>query len=448
MCSRRIVAGASASSTLYALEIERGREQHDHAHNGDLAHDPSCHNSIRFRMQLSEVFGARFGSLLEAASAVEEGERFRAGVAAQPLEATLANAMRNAARAFAERAGIEEGTLTSGAFGGQQPYVDYYPAVPAKLDPLEQCGGFYGFADYATFGSDAWMARTELPSVTARDGMLRLVFHRPLRAHKGKDLRFVPPPSRETLADIEEKLKGMISATARVVPLARKDAFERLRTLMSDYAHARTRAGNAGEFNAIWSARTFRRIGFKVPLVMMSELLESEELMPSIAETLSVFLRERRAVAECVSEVLKMDGADALHFTPKGMDHVPLAIADANGMRRPVRFHEGIDATELLRGNRGRWSLDVFAPIFLFRLGVTGIVNGRGSIRYSLVLARVLQRLFGMAHPPNLLCSCAPPPSGPFAEAARQTKGEPTLIARLLTTDPATIRREIAESWR
>ncbi|MEA2488582.1 MAG: hypothetical protein QOH21_374 [Acidobacteriota bacterium] len=421
-------------------------------------------------MQLSEVFGARNAQLIASASAVDEGESFRRAVSGQPLDAVLGAAVRRASARFAALAGIEDGVLRSGAFGGQQPYVDYYPAVPAKLDPLEECGGFYGFADYAAFGSDPWMARTELPSVTAAGGMLRLVFHRPLRAHAGKDLRFVPPPSAATLADVVEKLKGMISATARVVPLPRKAAFARLRLLLDDYSFARERATSAGAFNAIWSARTFRRLGLAVPLVSLAELLGDEALLPAIAETLSLFIRERRAVADCVAEALADDPEHALHFTPKATDHVPLALADGQGIRQPVRFDgerlvcdgvrldAGDDAASLeafLRKTRGSWSLDVFAPLFLFRLGVTGIVNGRGSIRYSLVLAQVQKRLFETVHPPNLLCSCNPPPTGPFAEAVRRTCGEeavrdwePTLIARLLCDEPAVIRREIAESWR
>jgi hypothetical protein len=393
-------------------------------------------------MQLSEVFGDRFGPLLDCASAVDDGARFVREVRARPLDARLARAVGRASRAFAARAGIDDGALTSGAFGGQQPYVDYYPAVPAKLDALEECGGFYAFADYAPFGSDPWMARTELASVTAADGLLRLAFHRPLRAHEGKDLRFVPVPAIETLRDVEEKLKAMISATARVVPVAKKDAFARLRLLLADYEFARASAANAGEFNAIWSARTFRRIGLRVPLLSLSTLLEDEELLPIVAETLAHFLRERDAIAACIRETAT---SPEMHFTRK--HDAPLAIADERGIRRFVQL-DAIDAG-VLRANRGRWSLDVFAPLVLFRLGVTGIVNGRGSIRYSLVLAKVMERVFGERHPPNLLCSSAPPASGPFFEALRRPiDWEPTLIARLLADDPSVIRAQIRESWR
>jgi hypothetical protein len=150
---------------------------------------------------------------------------------------------------------------------------------------------------------------------------------------------------------------------------------------------------------------------------------------------------------------------------------VPIAVADARtGVRRRVRFERLAgevvlvagdetfrgDLVEILRSLRGRWSLDVFSPIFLFGLGATGIVAGRGSIRYTLVLGRVMQALRGVGLPPNLLCSCRSEPSGPFVEAVRHARGElppaladyePTLVARLLTTDERTIREEIAGSW-
>ena len=112
---------------------------------------------------------------------------------------------------------------------------------------------------------------------------------------------------------------------------------------------------------------------------------------------------------------------------------------------------------DLLQRLSGRWSLDIFAPLFLFRLGVSGIVNGRGSIRYSLVLGHVMRRLFGERHVPNLLCSCAPRPSGPLIDAVCHARGglppalrdyERTLIDRFLTNDVGTIREEIRVAWR
>lgn len=436
-------------------------------------------------MRLTEVFTRRdaLAALLESACATDDARTFIDGVRAMPANAQLARAVYASANDFADSAELpraKEFVAGPIAFAGQQPYVDYYPAVPVKLDALESCGGasFYGFADYAPLGSDAWMSRTELPSVAAADGVLRLCFQRSLRAQEGRDLRFVPPPEAALLALIGEKLKGMITEAARHAAFDKGFAYARLRQLLAGYEEARRRARSLGAFNAIASVHMFQTLGFSLPFVSMSDLLARHEILPSIAATLAVFIREHALVVEAVSEAMAYDDRGELHFTRKEPGHVPLAVAGAgDGIRRPVRltmrgddhllvageetFNAGpadaVSLIELLRQFRGRWSLDIFAPLFLFRLGVSGIVNGRGSIRYSLVLGHVMQRLFGERHVPNLLCSCAPRPSGPLIEAVCHARGElpaslrdyePTLIDRFLTNDVATIRDEIRVAWR
>jgi hypothetical protein len=446
-------------------------------------------------MRLSQVFARcqELAPLIEESCAVDELKQFTALMAKTPVEPRqllLWKAVRASAQHFAERAGIAIESWPDQAvrpcFGGQQPYVDYYPAVLAKLDALEACrsASVYAFADYAPLGSDPWMARTELPSVSNVDGLLPLKFHRSMQAHRGNDLRFVPPPTPAVLADIWEKLKGMITHTAKWLPLesfSKKAAFARLRALMGDYEEARGRARNAGEFNSLWSARIFQRLGFRLPLVSLSELLARDELLPSIAETLAVFIKRNGLFIESINEALQFDSGGDLNFSSKAQGHLPLALADPlSGARRLLRLkRNGADyllvstkgteevfnvgradagtLEELLRRLTGRWSLDVFTPLFLFRLGIAGIINGRGSIRYSLVLGHVMQRLFGERHAPNLLCSCSPKLSGPFVDAVCRAHGqlpgslrsrEPTLIARLLSSDEAKIREEISTSWR
>ena len=436
-------------------------------------------------MRLNEVFTrcAALASLIDGACATDDAQRFISDVQAMPSNVALARAVRASASDFADAAGIARPVMIDDgpiAFAGQQPYVDYYPAVPVKLDALAACGGasFYAFADYAPLGSDPWMSRTELPSVAAVDGVLRLAFVRSVREWQGRDLRFVPPPDAAMLGLIAEKLKGMITDAARHATFAKSDAYARLRELLAMYEEARGRARSLGEFNAIAWARLFQRLGFSLPFVSLSDLLGRDELLPSIAETLAIFIRERALVVEAVDEAMASDDGDELHFTRKNADQVPLAIAGAeDGVRRAVRlvikgddhllvaggetFNVGRADTAsllpLLQQLRGRWSLDIFAPLFLFRLGVAGIVNGRGSIRYSLVLGHVMQRLFGERHPPNVLCSTAPPPSGPLIDAVcRAREGLPpalrnyerTLIDRFLTSDTATIREEIRVAWR
>jgi hypothetical protein len=436
-------------------------------------------------MRLAEVFSRcdALAPLLDAACATDDARAFAGGVRAMPCNAALARAVRAAADDFAARAGIESPAFEGDepmAFAGQQPYVDYYPAVPAKLDALAACGGasFYAFADYAPLGSDPWMARTALPCVAAADGVLRMAFQRSLRAHAGRDLRFVPPPDAAVLASVAETLKRTITEAARHAAFAKGEAYARLRELLAGYDDARRRARSLGEFNAFHSARLFRRLGFAQPFVSMSDFLGRDDVLPSIAATLAHFIREHALVVDAVREAMAYDDRGELHFTAKEPGHVPLAVAGRDdGVRRPVRLEvrggehtlvagdetfcagraDAAALAEFLRALTGRWSLDIFAPLFLFRLGVAGIVNGRGSIRYSLVLAHVNARLFGGRHVPNLLCSCAPPPSGPLIDAVCRARGElpsalrdyePTLIDRFLTGDAQTIRDEIRHSWR
>jgi hypothetical protein len=471
-------------------------------------------------MTLEQIFGGspELAELVREAGALDDAARFRALTANVPLGAragALERAVRECSGAFGERAGLADAPpprwRAAPVFGAQQPYVDYYPAVLAKLDALE-CAhpSFYAFADYAPLGSYPWLARAQIPSVTAPDGLLHLHIHRANGAERGKDLRFVSLPPPAAFDDVRVKLVTAIKRTARALShdqrgsaadgsagftnggarFSEHEAFARLRSVLVHQREARTRALNAAEFNAIWSARTFRELGFTVPLLPLSELLEHDALLPSVAETLSVFVRHSALVSEAIDEVLALDAHGAIPFARKGAGHVPVALAGArDGIRRPLRAHRrgadwwlvsGRDAVrsdedapggeafnvgpadapaleELLRSLRGRWSPDVFVPIFLFRLGAAGLVSGRGSVRYSLVVAHVMRRLFGEPHPPNLLCSCAPAQTGPFVEALHAERGEvppavratePALIARLLHSAPETIREEIAASWR
>lgn len=447
-------------------------------------------------MRLSHVFvrGGNLRPLIEEACAVDDLGRFTALLAEKALVEThplpLWKAVRACTLSLADKAGVVaepwSERMTRPCFAGQQPYVDYYPAVLAKLDALEASGGasFYGFGDYAPLGSDHWMSRTALPSAGAAGGLLSFNFHRSVRAQQGRDLRFVATPDSSVIAELAEKLKGMITHTAKWVStesFSKKSAFARMRLLLNDYEEARRRADNAGEFNVLWSVRVFHRLGFRLPFVSLSELLAHDELIPSVAATLSAFIRDNELFIESIDEALQLDDGGELNFNRKEPGHVPLALADPEShVRRSLRversgpdyllvstggtkevFNVGSADTgtleELLRRLNGRWSLDVFAPIFLFRLGVAGIINGRGSIRYSLVLAHVMKRLFGERHPPNLLCSCSPRLTGPFVSAVRNAYGrlpdnlrsrEPTLLSRLLSSGEETIREEIAASWR
>lgn len=367
-------------------------------------------------------------------------------------------------------------------FAGQQAYIDYRLGMVAKVDALEGCRApaFCGWVEYDTFASDRLFSRTDLPNpdAGATDPRLTLRFHPGRRAHGRKDLRRVPPPAASALDRVRAELRGAVTLAARAVPsLDARAARRALDEAWADYAFAAARAEHAGDFNLLWTARTLRRLGWRTPFVPLGELWDAPGTMRVVAETLVPFVRENACFVEAANEGIRLAAPHDCGMGPREPGHLPLAVTDPEtGIRSPVRVvcrggdHViegagdvpfavsvgGAGEDELLAfldAHRGRVTPNVFAPVFLFRAGVGGVLNGRGAIRYTLVVAHVLERMFGMAHPPNFLCAGAYGGPDPFAEA-RAAAGvppadvEPTLLSRLLASDPATVRAEAAVIWR
>jgi hypothetical protein len=200
-------------------------------------------------------------------------------------------------------------------------------------------------------------------------------------------------------------------------------------------------------------------------------------MMRVTAGTLVPFVRDNACFVEAANEAIRLAVPHDCGMSPRPPGHLPLALTDpATGIRFPLRVTRrgadhviegagpvpfsasvgGAGEAELLaflHTHRGRVTPNVFAPIFQFRAGVGGVLNGKGAIRYTLVVAHVLERLFGIPHPPNFLCAGAYRGPNPFADAraavgAPPAQVEPTLLARLLASDPATVRADVARVWR
>lgn len=367
-------------------------------------------------------------------------------------------------------------------FAGQQAYIDYRLGMLAKVDALDGCRApaFCGWVEYDTFASDRLFSRTDLPNPDAggAEPRLTLRFHPGRRAHGKKDLRQVPPPDAAALDRIRADLRGAITLTARAVPAFDARAARRaLDEAWADYAFAAERAEHAGDFNLLWTARTLRRLGYRTPLVPLGRLWGAPGMMRIVAETLVPFVRENARFVEAANEGIRQAAPHDCGMGPREPGHLPLAVTDpGSGIRFPVRVVRrgadyviegagpvpfaasvgGAGEDELLaflHAHRGRVTPNVFAPVFLVRAGVGGVLNGKGAIRYTLVVAHVLERMFGMAHPPNFLCAGPYRGADPFADAraaagASPAEVEPTLLARLLASDPATVREESAAVWR
>ena len=442
-------------------------------------------------MRLDQVFSGPPGDLVWRASAYEQWEEFIDAVDRQPAAPAATRLLIQAgplAANLEERAdtGVSSGALTNGGrerliFAGQQAYIDYRLGMVAKVDALELCRppAFCALVEHDGFGSDRLFSCTDLPRVdrgTAK--RLTLRFHPGKRAFGKRDLRFVPSPGAETLERIRADLRGTITLTVRAVPgFDARAARERLDELWADYTFARERARHAGDFNLLWTVRTLRRLGYRTPMLALGELWDAPGMMEIIAETLVPFVRENERFVEAANEAIRLAAPHNGGMSPREPGHLPLSMTDpATGIRFGLRVaRRGVDSVivgtgpvpfahdvgragqdELLmflHAHRGRCSPNVFAPIFLFRAGVSGILNGRGAIRYSLVLANVMARLFDLSHPPNFLCAGEACVEDPFA-LARAAAGappadvEPTLLSRLLAVGPATVRREVSEVWR
>jgi hypothetical protein len=88
----------------------------------------------------------------------------------------------------------------------------------------------------------------------------------------------------------------------------------------------------------------------------------------------------------------------------------------------------------------------------MYRCGFHGFVSGRSSLKYSIVIGHVMEKVFEEKHPPNLFCAGTPRPEGHLHTAVLSMLGglpeavrdcPPTLIYRLIFSEKDIIRREV-----
>lgn len=444
-------------------------------------------------MRLDQALSPTTAALLAQAGAHDTWADFVAAVAgtaeAPPAGPGVTTGLPEVVRALTadieERAGTDAPTALPSAepmvFAGQQAYVDYRLGMVAKIDALEQLGGpaVCGLVEYDGFASDRLISRTDLPAVArSAEPRLTLRFHPGTRTHGHKDSRFVPLPPESALDRIRADLRGAITLTARRIPgFDAAAARRRLDDVWADYLFVHRRARHAGEFNVLWTVRTLRRLGYRTPVLALGELWDTPWMAGVMADTLVPLIQENGRFVAVANQAIAESGAADAGMSPRPPGHVPLSLTDrASGARFGLRvvararsftlvgtgdapFAYDLakagrdDLLAFLEVHRGGCTPNVFAPLFLFGAGMGGMLNGRGAIRYSLVIARVMERVFGRAHPPNFLCAGAARVDDPLA-AARAADGlppadvEPTLLSRLLTVGPERARSEVARVWR
>ena len=450
-------------------------------------------------MKLKDVFpGSTKGLdlLKEKANVFDDREKFMQNVKEWPKKknsVSLFLAMARLNNDLEQRAGtgftILDTEPRSNVFvwSAQQAYIDYSLGVVSKLEALDsiadQAQTLFGLVGYDFFGSDGMISQTRIPTAlpNARENLMGIRIHYKYRKRKHRDMRFVPPPDKKQLDDARPKMKGTLKTAFKYIgdqiTLSEKvEAFQRLGNILEDYEYARTHSQSVADFNTIWAVRIFRKLGYKVLFCEMDKLLDHEELSMSVAETLGRTIRENRLFVESVNQILREAGDCDLRISPQELGYVPIFMTDEiSGKRFPLRcnrvgpdhflasaadygFKVNIgaaadeDVQSFLEDYKGCWSPNVFLPLFMYRCGFHGFVSGTSSLKYSIVIGHVMEKVFEEKHPPNLFCAGTPRPEGPLHTAVFRMLGElpeavrdcpPTLIYRLIFSGKDAIRREV-----
>lgn len=292
-----------------------------------------------------------------------------------------------------------------------QIQCDYPRSVVAKLRTLRSTAAEGGPAaavlwlDMDRTGSNLLSTRLTWPTGTHRSVRLAL------KRYKESEPRFVPV-ERERLEEAAARIHAWGDGTQAARRVAEAVTGDGIRTL-AQAAHAITRA------------LVRQHLGFDPPSILVSELanrgLLTEPLRRAVAhvdDVVRVFNGAREAlVARDVDPLVR----------PLAGDYLPLRYScPACGTRRALtrerrgsdefavnvcrcgevhRFHLGGDRLDELLDS-GRWSPDVTLPCYFNSL-MSGVVGGRSSAVYGLVLGEVMEKVLGerpvpMLVPPDL----------------------------------------------
>lgn len=302
----------------------------------------------------------------------------------------------------------------------QQVCADYPSSVTAKfiaardLAAGEDAAPVILWHDMDRAGSDKLAMRFVLPVGAERVGI-------PLapRALKDREPRFIPV-DRPRLQEAVTELDAWVS---RAVPKDRvPDARARVERL-ADALLDGTVETLAEASRAVATCLLRERLAFEAPSAFVSELA-GQGLMTEAMNALLAQLDEVVAVFNATVEDLLAAGVDP-HIQALRDDYLPLRYScPRDGIRiRLTRVRDGAQQLAVgrcrcgaehrfeLGGDSptlgaletdGNWSPDVSLPMLLNGL-VSGVVAGRSSARYGLVLNAVLERALGRRAVPMLL---------------------------------------------
>lgn len=302
---------------------------------------------------------------------------------------------------------------------GQQIYVDYHSSVLAKiallhrLDALEGITPFFIWHDTDRSGSDALITK----------------FDWPMRG-KTYPIKIAPPGNGEIEARFVEMDPALVLKSLETLKnYAYQSNFDdkaRTRQRFSGLGEVflQNSQANLSEFNyRVTSFLLEQQMGWNPPALMLSSLLVHNVLAAEvelILNNLKGFIR----VYNTAIEDLSRQGVDP-QVRPLSEDYLPLHFSCENDNRRLRLQHAILDGehygvTECKCGREyrfflgqktlsiaqiaqtGRWSPDVSLPVLLNRQ-VSGLVMGKSSALYGLIMKEVLAKVLDQAPVPFLV---------------------------------------------
>lgn len=308
-------------------------------------------------------------------------------------------------------------------YAAQQIYADYRWSVVGKLLTLNRLGGGRGvlpcvlWSDIDRCGSDAASTGFLWPSGAG----LSARFLAKRAREKDAETRFVEL-DRTRLRDVADRLEGWLPSLAPLDRRTRRRAQERfwpIRDMLLD-----ARLTTLRDLNGSLTAHFLETcLGLAPRSRHISEILKLGAIRRAVEVVVNKLEAFVAAYNEAVTELLERDVDPQLR--PRQRAELPLFYSTPPPHSRRLRLWHEVDggghyatartdrkvhrfalgagrlSIDALAGS-GRWSPDVSLVLFLDSV-VSGVVAGRSSALYGLVLNRVRERLFGRRAVPVLV---------------------------------------------
>ena len=299
---------------------------------------------------------------------------------------------------------------------GQQLCVDPGASVAAKLAALGELQADHGLHGVAVWvdtdraGSERRMTSISWPRPGGREGVSLAP-----PGNKRREPRFIVIDQGQ-LERAWDRLRTYLGESG--VGSRGLERYGRLREFVSAVP-SRTLADLSGRITDFFLSRDGIRLG----QVRLSTLLEEKDLVDAVDACLNALPGVIEVFNRAVSD-LREAGVDPL-LHPLADDYLPLRFAcEADRTRLPLRRSDGpggsyavatcrcgasyrlplgreeLSVKEIIRSKR--WSPDVLLPVFLNDLA-GGVVGGRSSAVYGMVLNRVLREALGKDPIPMLV---------------------------------------------